>query len=879
MRDPFLRAEVAELVQKHGLSGDAREDLEVVIRRVVTQNALEDALTLSRAGDLATLRRSGRIDPSDATLEIFLSGSGSGGGRGEGLEGGVGGMVVSGTDPERFKLVGQLGQGGHAEVLRVWDPALERCVAMKVLRREHAADERAVARFFEEASITAQLQHPGVVPVFERGRTADGRYFFTMQEVRGRTLKDLLREAHAATSTTWSQRRLLELFRKVCEPVAYAHSLQVLHRDLKPSNVMVGDFGEVLVMDWGVAVIHGERSPQPHVAGFDAEGSVTGTPAYMAPEQARGEPDLGPRADVYALGAILYELLTGRPPYTQRNGLEALDALLRGPPPPPSAVAPRPIPEELEAICLRAMAREPQDRFEDALALSDTVGEWLEGVRSRERALEIVSRADALLPEAARLREQADAARAQFVARSEGLTPVDPVEKKRPAWEAEDEATRLESLARRLELRRAELLNTALHQVPDLDEAHARLADLFAAEHQAAEARRDEAATAIAETHLRRHDRGAWRAYLSGEGAVSLITDPLGARVTLYRYVTVDRRLVPELVEDLGETPLLRHPLPMGSYLLRVRAEGHEEVSYPVHIRRQGFWDGVAPGDTSPSPIWLPPIGALGRHERYVPSGWFLAGGDEMNPDSPPLAPVWVDGFIIDRFPTTNEEYLTFLNDLIDHGHEDDALRWAPRERRGVDAPDGALVVHRDAHGHFELGPDQDGDVWLPDWPALFVSCACAEAYARWRSARDKVPTRLLMELEWEKAGRGVDGRVYPWGDWLDPTYCCMRQSRLTRELPAMMCEFPVDESPYGVRHLAGNVEEWLADPWRQEGPLVDDAGRALPPLDAEDDTPRAFRGGRWDGSERLCRLARRNHNLPHHRSPLRGFRLGRSLP
>jgi serine/threonine protein kinase len=331
MRDPFLRAEVTELVQKHGLSREAREDLEVVIRRVVTQNALEDALTLSRGGDLATLRRAGRIDPSDATLEIFLSG----GARGEhSATTDVGGgppLVVTGTDPERFKLVGQLGQGGHAEVLRVWDPALERCVAMKVLRREHAADERAVARFFEEASITAQLQHPGVVPVFERGRTADGRYFFTMQEVRGRTLKELLREAHAASSTTWSQRRLLELFRKVCEPVAYAHSLQVLHRDLKPSNVMVGDFGEVLVMDWGVAVIHGERSPQPHVAGPDAEGSVTGTPAYMAPEQARGEPDLGPRADVYALGAILYELLTGRPPYTQRNGLEALDALLRGP--------------------------------------------------------------------------------------------------------------------------------------------------------------------------------------------------------------------------------------------------------------------------------------------------------------------------------------------------------------------------------------------------------------------------------------------------------------------------------------------------------------------------------------------------------------------
>ncbi|MCK6520494.1 formylglycine-generating enzyme family protein [Myxococcota bacterium] len=336
---------------------------------------------------------------------------------------------------------------------------------------------------------------------------------------------------------------------------------------------------------------------------------------------------------------------------------------------------------------------------------------------------------------------------------------------------------------------------------------------------------------------------------------------------------------MPEPVDELGETPILNHRLPMGSYLLRVRAEGHEEVCYPVRISRQGRWDGVAPGDSAPTPIWLPPSGALSAWERYVPSGWFLAGGDEMNPDSPALAPVWVDGFIIDRFPTTNADYLEFLNDLVDQGQEEAALRWAPRERRGVDAPDGALLVYRDSKGHFELGPDQDGDIWLPDWPALFVSWACARAFARWRAARDGVLTRLLTELEWEKAGRGVDGRVFPWGDWLDPTYCCMRQSRLGRELPGRMSDFPVDESPYGVRHLAGNVEEWLADPWRQEGPLVDATGRALRPPQGEDDQPRAYRGGRWDGSERLCRLPRRNHNLPHHRSPLRGFRLGRDLP
>jgi serine/threonine-protein kinase len=237
-------------------------------------------------------------------------------------------------------MVGEIARGGMGVILKGHDTDLGRDVALKVLDPELAQDPAVVQRFIEEAQIGGQLQHPGIVPVYELGLMADERPYFTMKLVKGRTLAALLQQRRSPAD---ERGRLLAIFESVCQTVAYAHSKGVLHRDLKPANVMVGAFGEVQVVDWGLAkVLHRggvadeKRAKEtlhtiiatvrsgPGSSGSDSlVGSVMGTPAYMAPEQAQGEIEkLDERADVFALGAILCEILTGRPPYEEREGAE-----------------------------------------------------------------------------------------------------------------------------------------------------------------------------------------------------------------------------------------------------------------------------------------------------------------------------------------------------------------------------------------------------------------------------------------------------------------------------------------------------------------------------------------------------------------------------
>jgi serine/threonine-protein kinase len=249
----------------------------------------------------------------------------------------------------RYELHEEIGRGGMGCVLRGHDPELGRDLAVKVLLADHQNDPGVVSRFTEEAQIGGQLQHPGIVPVYELGRSADQRPFFAMKLVRGRTLAELL---HERAGPGQDLPRLLHVFEQVCQTLAYAHSRGVIHRDLKPANVMVGAFGEVQVMDWGLAKVLGERRRAPEgssPAVKDATGGLEdapavvrtarsvglgpasrrghalGTPAYMAPEQAAGEVDrLDERCDVFGLGAILCEILTGQPPYPDADGLQVL---------------------------------------------------------------------------------------------------------------------------------------------------------------------------------------------------------------------------------------------------------------------------------------------------------------------------------------------------------------------------------------------------------------------------------------------------------------------------------------------------------------------------------------------------------------------------
>lgn len=232
----------------------------------------------------------------------------------------------------RYELRDEIARGGMGAVFAARDHALGRDVAVKVLRPDLAGQTRIASRFVEEARITGQLQHPGIPPVHDLGTLPDGRPFIAMKLIKGRTLAELLKErpdlAHGLV-------RLLGIFEQVCQAVAYAHSKGVIHRDLKPANVMVGGFGEVQVMDWGLAKVldeaSGKRQPpdegntdndRSHIEPGRSPDSATqagwmlGTPAYMPPEQARGEVDrTDRRADVFGLGALLCEILTGKPPY------------------------------------------------------------------------------------------------------------------------------------------------------------------------------------------------------------------------------------------------------------------------------------------------------------------------------------------------------------------------------------------------------------------------------------------------------------------------------------------------------------------------------------------------------------------------------------
>ena len=716
-------------------------------------------------------------------------------------------------------------------------------------------------------------------------------------------MTELIREAHAGATNETTLRRLTEAFARVCDAVGYAHTRDVVHRDLKPDNVMVGAHGEVFVLDWGIARIIGRpESPvlaveaaelpesasvvtarSSHGASRTRVGGVLGTAAYMPPEQARGEVDrLDARADVYALGAMLYELLSGRPPYQDAGGATVLDQVLAGPPPPPGRGPDAPLPPDLAVLCARCMAREPAERLADGAAVALHVRAWLEGALERERALEVIAEADSVVAEAAALRARATTLRAEGEALLAGVQPWAPEEEKVAAWTRLDDAAEAEREAALLVLKREALLRGALTHAPDLVEAHAGLAALQLVRHREAEALRDIPAAERAAARLREH-AGALPsghpvgvhaiAYLRGDGALTLHTDPPGAEVELYRYELHHRRRVAVPAGHLGTTPLVAVSLPMGSYLLVIRHPERAELRYPVDIGRGEHWAGVPPGASGSLPVRLPRVGELGADDRLVPAGWFLCGGDPEAVDGLPRRWLWCDALVFKRFPVTNREYLVFLDDLVQTGREEDALRWMPRER-GT-AGEGAPVYGRDGD-RFVLRPDSDGDVWQESWPVSLIDWFAASAYARWYAARTRQPWRLPGEIEWEKAARGVDGRYFPWGDTLDPSWCCMRASHPGRSQVHVVDTFPTDESVYGVRGLAGGVSDWCADRFSNRGPPLD--GDCVPPppedLDAVGTTVRAFRGGHWAGAYWNARVAGRAQVSSGSRYLAIGFRL-----
>lgn len=310
--------------------------------------------------------------------------------------------------PLRYREGELIGTGGMGQVVSATDEMIGREIALKRLARHVDGLKDLRARFLREALIQARLNHPSVLPVHDIGVDAEGRPFFTMPRVRGRTLRELLNDKPDA----FQRRRMISALAHVCLAVDYAHQHGFVHRDLKPPNIMLGDFGEVYVLDWGVArEVSGDDVPsEPRLEPRPAESKLTeagaqlGTPGYMSPEQVRSASDVGPAGDVYALGAMVFEVLASEPLHAGSRD-ERIKSTLAGVDGHPSSRVPDlDISPELDAAVARATSLDPEERG-SARALADAIEEWLGGARDREQRH---AWADQLRAEAERAEERGD---------------------------------------------------------------------------------------------------------------------------------------------------------------------------------------------------------------------------------------------------------------------------------------------------------------------------------------------------------------------------------------------------------------------------------------------------------------------------------------
>jgi serine/threonine-protein kinase len=756
---------------------------------------------------------------------------------------------------ERYRRIENLAEGGMGIVAECLDGRLGRLVALKSLQPHLLGKESAVAMLEREARVTGALEHPSIIPVYDAGKGADGAPYYVMRLLKEPTLANVLERLRAEDPRAlaeYSLGRLLRCFIQVCQAVDYAHSRGVIHCDLKPANILLGGFGEVMVVDWGLAFVVEE--------GTMYRG---GTLGYMAPEQLGLANAVDGRADVYALGAILYEILCLEPAFARESfaaarGRELLAKLRRMPPPPRERTPGRNIAAELEEICLRALEIDPPARLPSARAMASAIESFLEGTRERERrkarADELVGCGDGLADGYFELLESRPEAVAELEALRAGIAPWEPADKKRELWDCEDRLAVTDTFAIRTAQAALSNYEQALDEVPGHAEARRALARIYLAELKRAEERSDEFNRVHFEELVKQHDDGALLHSTRAGGWLSVACDGAGdawPALSLSRVEERNRRLVPICTNALGSAPVQRLPVGQGVYVLAVEAHGRSPVRYPLVVGARAHvqvsFEAAALADQQPGEVLVP--GGI------APLGTEISSSGERPPRDVTVAP-----FFIDERPVTFREYLAFVGRLYPRQPEV-AVRLLPRHGQGApfwEWDGGRFLPSRIG----QWGADLEE---LLSIPVFGVDVHCAEAYARWRARVTGRGYRLPREKEWEKAGRGTDRRSYPWGNHFDASFCRMRESRPGLPRPEPSGTFAEDLSPYGVRDLAGGLADWV---------LPDEA-------ESEPGGVRqvASRGGAWCDWAADCSLSARRTYWAIERSARVGFRLARDAP
>lgn len=771
--------------------------------------------------------------------------------------------LPSGEHIQDYGDISTIGIGGVGAVFSAREPGLNREIALKLLRPQYRDQAERIEGFIREARATAQIDHPNIVPVHRLGVFDDVGVYFTMKRVEGETLRAVLRklaENRPGYRRKFSLIRLLEIFLGACHGVAFAHRHGILHGDLKPGNLMVGDYGEVMVMDWGMARYRPELDQGGANAKMDLELNMPlqesekdgktrpklgGTPAFMAPEQLTGKyPEPTEQTDIYALGAILYTILTwqGAPFNLEMNAEEIMRAAALGNFPPPRKAAHRgqPVPLELEAICLKAMNRNRERRYTKVADLIADVRNYLDGypvaayspgwlyhlmklIRRRPLVpsalaaalltwlgfygftyINNLSESNSLLNLAEYSYSQARANHAEARRIFRLLQTPDGAAERGRKLEAE-------LIAQTAEMQNG--FNAALELISRTTEHGRREAavdrmirDIFRLqlEFYLSTGNYD------ALKNVLRQGRSQWQALfvraLNLDPELTTLVAKISSKNGTLRLTSSARDklrltiLQPDgtpatdlntdaALEDRELNSQEDFVLPGGDYQLRVTRGDGRTLTFPIRVPLAGVED-----------VHLELPEKLPHNAVFIPAGSFTYSRNDGRNGNVRFP---LPAYLIGKYEVTFGEYLEFWRSLPEDSAEREEFR--------------AWCAFDPASGRRDPVWDDDGELrapFSPTLPVVGITPEAAEAYCRWFGKRFGFTGRLPTRVEWQKAARGVDARAYVWGDEYQTGRALLGDHPDRTKYPAGAepGSFPRDRSPYGVCDLSGNVREMVEE-------------------------------------------------------------------